>query len=188
MQTETINTQNIMKKALLILSMLVISIMANAQGVYTSVTKMDKFDDVVWKKQVKTLISITDSTIVIETKGQKAEEYCFFEEFTTQVGSREKPANIVSDVYGYEIQYLTVKRSVIDDHNLKAQKFKNINDSIARVDGVAALLRNFQKELLDGPTVMFRTISKYHTDSFFEYETDLVWVRFKDGSRIIYNK
>lgn len=177
-----------MKKALLILSMLVISIMANAQGVYTSVTKMDKFDDVVWKKQVKTLISVTDTTIVIETKGQKAEEYHFFDDFVARTGSREKPANIIDDIYGYETQYLTIKKSVIDGLNLKAQKLKSLNDSTARVDGANALLQELQKSIQDGPTVVFRTVSKYPTDSFFEYETDLVWVRFKDGSRIIYNK
>ena len=38
----------------------------------------------------------------------------------------------------------------------------------------------------DAPTIVFRTISKFK--HFFEYDTDLVWIRFRDGSRIIYSK
>ena len=41
-------------------------------------------------------------------------------------------------------------------------------------------------KVFDAPTIVFRTISKYK--HFFEYDTDLVWIRFRDGSRIIYSK
>ncbi len=41
-------------------------------------------------------------------------------------------------------------------------------------------------KVLDAPTIVFRTISKFK--HFFEYATDLVWIRFRDGSRIIYSK
>lgn len=53
--------------------------MASAQGIYTSVHKYDKFDDVVWEKEIKTLVTKTDSTIIIETKGTKPVEYYILE-------------------------------------------------------------------------------------------------------------
>ena len=37
----------------------------------SSIEKYDKFDDVVWTKKIKTIISKSYSTIVVETKGQK---------------------------------------------------------------------------------------------------------------------
>ena len=38
----------------------------------------------------------------------------------------------------------------------------------------------------DMPTITFRTIS-YSTYSF-DYKTELAWIRYKDGSRLIYRK
>lgn len=38
----------------------------------------------------------------------------------------------------------------------------------------------------DMPTITFRTVS--YSQYSFEYETELAWIRFKDGSRVIYRK
>lgn len=45
-----------MKKILLSSLFFLIAFVANAQGIYTKVKKYDKFDDVVWEKDVKTII------------------------------------------------------------------------------------------------------------------------------------
>ena len=60
-----------MKKLIFSICFVLTSIVVNAQGIYTKVTKYDKFDDVEWEKTIKTLITKTDTTFVIETKGSK---------------------------------------------------------------------------------------------------------------------
>lgn len=59
-----------MKKLIAVTIVLMCALTASAQGIYTSVHKYDKFDDIVWEKEIKTLITKTDSTIIIETKGR----------------------------------------------------------------------------------------------------------------------
>lgn len=48
-----------MKKFLFISMLFVLTIASSAQGVYTKKTKYDKFDDVVWTQNVKTLITMS---------------------------------------------------------------------------------------------------------------------------------
>lgn len=78
-----------MKKLIAVTIVLMCALTASAQGIYTSIDKYDKFDDVVWTKQIKTIISKSYSTIVVETKGQKPTEYEYLNEplFVTQTGS-----------------------------------------------------------------------------------------------------
>ena len=56
-----------------------------------------------------------------------------------------------------------------------------VNDKINILSGIV-MLRKIDKL----PTITVRTISKYRFT--YEYDTDLVWIRFEDGSRIIYSK
>ena len=55
------------------------------------------------------------------------------------------------------------------------------DEKINKLSGLA-LLRKIDKL----PKITVRTISKYRFT--YEYDTDLVWIRFEDGSRIIYSK
>ncbi|MQN33977.1 hypothetical protein F7D84_04300 [Prevotella copri] len=65
--------------------------------------------------------------------------------------------------------------------------YKDASDSIMTSDLIKALVKwEMTLKVLDAPTIVFRTISKYK--HVFEYETDFVWIRFRDGSRIIYSK
>lgn len=96
-----------MKKILLSSLFFLIAFVANAQGIYTKVKKYDKFDDVVWEKDVKTIIDKGLSKITIETKGKKPVEYTYYEGswFSLHNGRQDSLSNIVSDIYGYEDQY-----------------------------------------------------------------------------------
>lgn len=46
-----------MKKIITLLFVMMCTLCVSGQGIYTKVTKYDKFDDVVWTRQVKTLIT-----------------------------------------------------------------------------------------------------------------------------------
>lgn len=179
-----------MKKFIVISLMFVIAIVSNAQGIYTKVTKYDKFDDVVSKRTVKTLITKTDSTIVIETKGQKAQTYKYVdnEYFAVHMGSRNNLENLVADIYGYESQYYAFSKKIVTDiKNQVSADFKSAPDSIKTKENFQTMIAlKLLSELDKVPTITFRTISRFQYS--FEYATDLVWIKFEDGSRIIYEK
>ena len=178
-----------MKKVVILTLLALLSMATNAQGIYTKVTKYDKFDDVEWEKNIKTLISKNDSTIVIETKGSKPEEYRYKDifPFAEHDGNRNKLVNIVADVWGYESQYIVFSEKNIEDfkkdyeENLEAEADSLSEDALKMKLGLMVM-----KQMKDLPTITFRTISRYQYS--FEYKTDMVWIKFKDGSRIIYSK
>lgn len=176
-----------MKKLIAVTIVLMCALTASAQTIYTSIDKYDKFDDVVWTKQIKTIISKSYSTIVVETKGQKPTEYEYLNEplFATQTGSREDLVNLVNDIYGYESSYcLFPKGTIVKTYETVKSE---IPDSLATEDMIDAKVK-LKLMLLkyDMPTITFRSIS--YSQYSFEYRTELAWIRFTDGSRVIYRK
>lgn len=162
----------------------------SAQGIYTKVRKYDKFDDVVYEKTIKTLITKTDDKIIFETKGSKPVEYYYSENswFADHIGSRESVVNLVNDVYGYEDRYNVFPKDTIDVvKKIVSEKAKNTPDSLL-TDYDIATMHNWELfcRIQNVPEVVFRTTSK--NSYIFMYDTDLVWIKFKDGSRIIYSK
>ena len=166
--------------------------------------KYDKFDDVIWEKNVKTLITTSElegfpsiiNLITIETKGQNPETYGYLnhEIFMKKFGSRDSLINLVADVYGYEWgcnaypndSIIKAKNKVLAECEMKGysdynglEQFTKWKESAIRLE----LLYMYSENI---PIIVFRTISKYK--SSFEYQTDLVWIKFKDGSRIVYRK
>lgn len=162
----------------------------SAQGLYTRVKKYDKFDDVIYEKTIKTLITKTDDKIIFETKGSKPVEYYYSENswFADHIGSRESVVNLVNDVYGYEDRYNVFPKDTIDVvKKIVSEKAKNTPDSLL-TDYYIATMHNWELfcRIQNVPEVVFRTTSK--NSYIFMYDTDLVWIKFKDGSRIIYSK
>lgn len=165
----------------------------SAQGIYTKVRKYDKFDDVLWEKEVKTLITVSGAKITIETKGSKPVEYCYYDEplFANHDGRRDSIVNLFGNVYGYEVQYSAFPKDTVNKIIDKVDEYyDSIPDSLITMENLEERNEKIDDELFlrldDVPEITFRTISKYQY--VFEYETDLVWIRFKDGSRIIYSK
>ena len=162
----------------------------SAQGIYTRVRKYDKFDDVVYEKTIKTLITKTYGKIIFETKGSKPVEYYYEEDswFADHIGSRDSVVNLVNDVYGYEDRYSVFPKDTIDVvKKIVSEKAKNTPDSLLTDDRIAAMQKwELFRRIPNAPEVVFRTISETSYD--FMYDTDLVWIKFKDGSRIIYSK
>ena len=107
-----------MKKVLFICTLILLSVIVNAQERHSNSTyhfettkvfsvKMiyDKFDDVISSEEIKTLVTITDSTVIIEEKEKEIKRYLRFDEvFTT--GNKDNIVNLVADVYGYEYTFL----------------------------------------------------------------------------------
>lgn len=175
-------------KFLALLSLFALNI--DAQGIYTKITKYDKFDDVVAESVVKTLITKTDSSFIVETKGQKPIAYRYIDApmLAMHEGRRDSLANLVANVYGYEDQYLVITDDIIGDIKSEVdKKIKETYDSLGFKDD-PKVLAAFQllSKIKELPTITVRTISKYQ--HFYEYDTDLLWIRFKDGSRVIYSK
>lgn len=162
----------------------------SAQGrLYTKVIKYDKFDDVIYAKEIKTLVTKTYDKIIFETKGSKPVEYCYFDMplLTFHIGSRDSVVNLVNDIYGYEDRYNVFPKDTVEVvKNIVYEGNADISDSLL---SDRARNINFEVELFirrhNTPEVVFRTISK--TSYSFMYEADLVWIKFKDGSRIIYS-
>lgn len=181
-----------MKKTVLISLMLITSLVCSAQGIYTSIMKYDKFDDVVWKKDKKTLITKTDSTFIIETKGQTPEEYYYIDTYLLayHTGSRDSIVNLVTDVWGYEDEYAVfTKKDKNDCFQAALEEMKELPDSL-KEDYETTLsmfiFRQMLKRLDKLPTIHIRTISRYQYS--FNYKNDFFWISFPDKSRIIYIK
>lgn len=94
----------------------------------------------------------------------------------------------MSNIYGYEDQYYIFPKDTVDKAtNDLLELYKDLPDSIMTSDFIEASIKlRMTLKVLDAPTIVFRTISKFK--HFFEYDTDLVWICFRDGSRIIYSK
>lgn len=75
--------------------------------IFTHIMKQDKFEDIIWEKEIKTLAHIADGTITIETKGQAPLIYII--EGVTHRGSEEEPIILSnsSNVWGYEYHLQT---------------------------------------------------------------------------------
>ena len=179
-----------MKKIVLISLMFITSLICSAQGIYTSMAKLDKFDDIVWGRDVKTLITKTDTTFIIETKGQKPEEYYYIDSYlmALHVGSRDSIVNLIENVWGYEDQYTVyTKKDMEECKQAVDEMLKDLPDSLI-FDEKIKMLTGIEliKRANKFPTLHIRTISRYQHR--FEYERDALWIKFPDGSRFMYIK
>ena len=180
-----------MKKLLFLMLILSASLSASAQGIYTSIVKYDKFDDVEWKKNKKTLITQTDTTFIIETKGSEPVIYYYNNAplFATHVGHRDSLANLVADVWGYESMYYAIPKETIDKYvsELRENNQELHSTKISEMLPFLFLSEIFEKGSQNGAHyITVRNVSKFRYT--YEYSTDIFWIMFSDGSRIIYLK
>lgn len=178
------------KRNLLAATLCLLPLVSMAQNVFSKFEHLDKFDDVIISKQVKTLITKTDSTFVVETKGQKPVVYRYVDNplMATHLGRRDSIANLVADVYGYEDKYFAVTEDIRNKVIAETQKdLENLPDSLV-FDGKINVLVGLRLmgKVKEMPTITVRTISRFSYR--FEYKTDLIWIEFPDGSRYIYSK
>ena len=89
-----------MKKFLILILTTLVFAVADAQ-IFTQKTIRDKFDDVVSKREIKTLITKNDTAIIIEEKGKKSVTFKILNEIGFN-GNKDNIVQLVGNVYGYE--------------------------------------------------------------------------------------
>lgn len=96
--------------------------------------------------------------------------------------------NLVANVWGYESQYLVFTEEFVNNAKKEMEnQLKDLPDSLRTNERVKFKLAEiFLKNIDKLPSITFRTIS--YSQYRFDYDTDMVWVKFEDGSRIIYTK
>ena len=68
---------------------------------------MLKFNDIISKREIKTLITKNDTAIIIEEKGKEPVTYKVLFEFDSN-GSEDNIVRLVANVYGYEKSWIVV--------------------------------------------------------------------------------
>lgn len=88
--------------------LVVITMSINAQ-IFTQKTVIDKFDDVEFTKELKSIIDKSDSTIVLEEKGGNKAIFVILNPLEINCAGRaDSIVNIVGNVYGYQECWSTV--------------------------------------------------------------------------------
>ena len=102
-----------MKKFLILILTTLVFAVADAQ-IFTQKEIRDKFNDVVSKREIKTLITKNDTAIIIEEKGKEPVTYKVLFEFDSN-GSEDNIVRLVNNVYGYEKSWIVVldRKSVV---------------------------------------------------------------------------
>lgn len=142
-----------MKKISLLILFYLVPIISTSQ-IFTKIEHLDKFDDVVKTENVKTLITKTDSTFVIETKGRTPITYYIFDILESicigdsEVNNHER---LVNNVFGYQECYLV--------SDLPFEEYIKLDEKQAN------------NHILQ---LTHRVISKYKF--VFEYENEYIWL------------
>lgn len=167
-----------MKKiALLILSVWCLSI--NAQ-IYNHKEVLDKFDDVIVDKSIKTLVQKTDSSFIIEEKGSKPIEYIIlnFAEYNS-MGDKDNIVNLVGNVYGYQECWSVVLQKDAANYYSGLADIINTHDDAKRESMIENLVRKYCYY------IVHRVITTQYSHDFI---TELFWVQFGDhNGRTIYS-
>lgn len=103
-----------MKRVFIIFTLLLsITLKVDAQ-IYTHKRVMDKFDDVLLAKDLKTRIVQTDSMFIIEEKGNVPTEYIILEScYPNSMGSASNIVNLINNVYGYQESWFIASKKDI---------------------------------------------------------------------------
>ena len=171
-----------MKKILFSLLLFLSGIVSYAQ-IYTKVEILDKFDDVIKTEQRKTLVTFTDSTIIVEEKGKKPAVYCILNEVAAgTLGSKDDIVNLVGNVYGFQTAWCVVREDMMEKYHEAYRNFL--------LDGTDNNLKKVQYFWL---FATHRTITTQFTQS---YMGELFWVTDENNedklgkgvNRIVYSK
>ena len=159
-----------MKKILFVIVTLLASLSVSAQ-IFDTLEKRDKFDDVLKRETIKTLVTFTDSIITIETKGRKAQDYIVVNvaDYGCK-GDEDNIVNLVNDVWGYQKCWCVVKSEDGD-------AFLDAYHKVMKEELPTETLNKYWRWITD------RVVTTRYTHTF---EDRIVWVNEPDQSRIIY--
>ena len=172
-----------MKKTILSLVFALTCLVCNAQ-LYKSIVYYDKFDDIVKTEQRKTLVQKTDTTFVIEEKGKLPVVYYILNPVAEGTkGTKEEPANLVANVYGYQETWCIVRYDKLKEYRDAYYNYYFVDDSEA----------NKNKLISYWLFAVHRTITTHFSATYLD---ELFWIQDedsdgklgKDVNRIIYKK
>lgn len=187
-----------MKKIIFSLIMAMATSLCYGQ-IYSYKQNVDKFDDVLSEKSIKTLVTYTDTTITIEEKGSKPFVYkiLFGEYAPVYKGSKEEPVNLINNVWGYECEYCVVPLDTITEFN-RLQKLADAASTEAKIkmdengnmSAETSDKTNYQMESIglffrNIKTIQHRVITTQFTK---QYLREFLWIVDKDDNRTIYIK
>ena len=130
-----------MKKFLILILTTLVFAVADAQ-IFTQKEIRDKFDDVVSKREIKTLITKNDTAIIIEEKGKKSVTYLILSEIET-MGSKDNIVQLVGNVYGYEKEWVVILEKDVKDYFLDISALSNEEDDSKRHDLISKLVEKY---------------------------------------------
>lgn len=119
-----------MKKFLILILTTLVFAVADAQ-IFTQKTIRNKFDDVVSKREIKTLITKNDTAFIIEEKGKKPVTFKILFEFDSK-GSEDNIVHLVNNVYGYQEAWWVILEKDIKDYLLDISALSNEEDGSKR--------------------------------------------------------
>lgn len=167
-----------MKKIISMMILFIGCIVCGYGQIFTTTFTVDKFNDVISERRVKTLVSYTDSSVVVEEKGKTAEEYIIMCEVSEEcVGSKDNVIELVDGVYGFQMTYFAIKVSDAAKFRLKYAG-KTYSTDEERM--------NFCYEAIEkcGYRIVDRHVS--HTRYSYEFEREYFWIENIKGERTIY--
>ena len=130
-----------MKKFLILILTTLVFAVADAQ-IFTQKTIRDKFDDIVSKREIKTLITKNDTAFIIEEKGKKPVTFKILNELEFN-GSKDNIVQLVGNVYGYEEYWCVILEKDIKDYLLNISALCNEEDNSKRHDLISKLVEKY---------------------------------------------
>ena len=170
-----------MKKFLILILTTLVFAVADAQ-IFTQKEIRDKFNDVVSKREIKTLITKNDTAFIIEEKGKKPVTYLILSEIES-MGSKDNIVQLVGNVYGYEKQWVVILEKDVKDYFLDISTLSNEEDDSKRNDLRSKLIEKYSYY------ITHRVVTdKYGT----ELDCEFYWIQKAsfngNNERTIYSK
>lgn len=170
-----------MKKIIFIFALFVsIALGANAQ-IYTHKRVLDKFDDTLLDKDIKTLVEKTDSTFIIEEKGSAPVVFTIlnFAAYNSK-GDKDNIVNLIDNVYGYQECWCVVYQKDVDNYYKDYLACFLEKDESKRDDMITKLIHDYCYY------IVHRVITTKYTH---EYQAEHLWIEKDEKSkRTIYSK
>ena len=130
-----------MKKFLILILTTLVFAVADAQ-IFTQKEIRDKFNDIISKREIKTLITKNDTAIIIEEKGKEPVTFKILNELEFK-GSKDNIVQLVGNVYGYEEYWCVILEKDIKDYLLDISALSNEEDVSKRNDLRSKLIEKY---------------------------------------------
>ena len=166
-----------MKKFLILILTTLVFAVADAQ-IFTQKVIRNKFDDVVSKREIKTLITKNDTAIIIEEKGKEPVTFKILDELEF-MGSKDNIVHLINNVYGYEECWCVILEKDVKDYFLDYFAMLIETDDSKRHDLISKLVEKYCKY------ITHRVV----TDKYgLQFHSEYYWIQNRNNKRIIYSK